>query len=353
MIREYFHRIKNGYFRMTSNDQFNTNQFHFHSSGMVSGYNSNFNEHHWRIEEDQLIIYDRKNRPSTITNHAVLENGKLVMIGKFRNTHIIQKFVERPAITPVRFLQHLVVTEKLLNYFEASGITFERWTTGRRFQPGDSVIVPSTLQLEPYTSFDVGSKLCSMGSYTYSSSSLATNVTVGRYCSIAPNVKMMGFQHPTNRFSTSHIVYGRHYPAKNGYKDLGEQATFKPVPVSQSQSSIIIGNDVWIGEDVTIKQGVKIGNGAVIAAHAVVTKDVPNYAIVGGVPAKVIKYRFDEATIQSLQESQWWNYNILALSVAGNATPSEFLAAFEEHKALLPKLGEKMITLDDLLNSLM
>lgn len=65
----------------------------------------------------------------------------------------------------------------------------------------------------------------------------------------------------------------------------------------------MIENDVWIGADVTIKQGVKIGNGAVIASHSVVTKDAPPYAIVGGVAAKILKYRFDEVTIQRLQES--------------------------------------------------
>ena len=68
-----------------------------------------------------------------------------------------------------------------------------------------------------------------------------------------------------------------------------------------------IGNDVWIGARATILDGVKIGDGAVIAAGAVVTKDVPSYAIVGGVPAKVIKYRFDENRIKELLVEQWWN----------------------------------------------
>lgn len=71
-----------------------------------------------------------------------------------------------------------------------------------------------------------------------------------------------------------------------------------------------IGNDVWIGWGVLIKGGVTIGNGAVIGARSVVTKDVPPYAVVAGVPAKVIKYRFEQEKIDLLQQLQWWNWDI-------------------------------------------
>ena len=102
---------------------------------------------------------------------------------------------------------------------------------------------------------------------------------------------------------------------------MGEQAKFRPAATRQGPPSLINGHDVLIEADVIIKQGVKIGNGAVIASHAVVTKDVPPYAIIGGVAAKILKYRFDQETIQRLQDSQWWNYNVLALPIAGNAAP--------------------------------
>ncbi len=69
-----------------------------------------------------------------------------------------------------------------------------------------------------------------------------------------------------------------------------------------------VGNDVWIGQDVVIKGGVKIGDGAVIGARSVVTRDVPPYAVVAGVPAKVIKYRFEQEKIDFLEKLQWWNW---------------------------------------------
>ena len=72
---------------------------------------------------------------------------------------------------------------------------------------------------------------------------------------------------------------------------------------------MIIGNDVWIGSHVLIKGGVHIGNGACVAAGAVVVKDVPPYAIVGGVPAKVIRYRFSPEVIGKLLELEWWNFD--------------------------------------------
>lgn len=85
------------------------------------------------------------------------------------------------------------------------------------------------------------------------------------------------------------------------------------VPLKLAQTNpvrrVIIGNDVWIGDGVFIKSGVVIGDGAVIGANAVITKDVPPYAIVAGVPARIIKYRFENEIIQNLKKIQWWNYD--------------------------------------------
>ena len=85
---------------------------------------------------------------------------------------------------------------------------------------------------------------------------------------------------------------------------LGMRPQKRPIT---SKGPVVIGNNVWIGDKATILPGVSIGDGAVIAANAVVTKDVPPYAIVGGVPAKVIGYRYDEDTIDFLLKVKWWN----------------------------------------------
>lgn len=109
---------------------------------------------------------------------------------------------------------------------------------------------------------------------------------IGSFCSIAEEVVfLLGADHPTDHVST--------YPFK--YKLL-----HSPKLEAISKGDIVIGDDVWIGYRVTIMSGIHVGQGAVIAAGSVVTKDVPPYAIVGGVPAKVIKYRFEPETILQL-----------------------------------------------------
>jgi acetyltransferase-like isoleucine patch superfamily enzyme len=134
--------------------------------------------------------------------------------------------------------------------------------------------------------------------------------TIGRYCSIAPAVDIASDQHPTDWLSSSMVQYVDNIHGWGDWIKRNGDNYYPPVNKFHSNEPVTIGNDVWVGQGVFIKSGVKIGDGAVIAAHSVVTKDVPSFAIVAGVPATVKKYRFDEDTIERIKQIEWWNYNI-------------------------------------------
>jgi acetyltransferase-like isoleucine patch superfamily enzyme len=120
-------------------------------------------------------------------------------------------------------------------------------------------------------------------------------ISIGRYCSIANDVSIGVGNHPIERISTSDCFY---YP-KWGINLNDMRDGF-------NNKKTVIGNDVWIGTKVVVLSGIKIGTGAIIGAGSIVTKDIPDYAIVVGVPAKIIKFRFDNDVIQELLNLKWW-----------------------------------------------
>lgn len=125
------------------------------------------------------------------------------------------------------------------------------------------------------------------------------NCSIGKFCSLSKNVTIGAPRHPTNYVSTSPIFFRE----KNGTKT----SWVKNRLFNDSSHKVVIGNDVWIGLNASVMGGVTIGDGAIVGAHSLVTKDVPPYAIVGGVPAKIIKYRFSEEVINLLLEIKWWD----------------------------------------------
>lgn len=156
-----------------------------------------------------------------------------------------------------------------------------------------------------------------MGRYSYmGKNNSVANTTIGSFCSIASYCAIGGGAHPLDMVSTSPVFY----EGKNGFNKH-----FSNIP-TEVNKAVEIGNDVWIGEAVFINDGLKIGTGAVIGAHSVVTKDVPPYAIVAGAPAKILRYRFDEETIQKLLASRWWEWSDEELAKADFSSPDKLLA---------------------------
>jgi acetyltransferase-like isoleucine patch superfamily enzyme len=168
-----------------------------------------------------------------------------------------------------------------------------------------------------------------MGSFSYSWSALPHEITIGRYCSIAGGLNIMGTRHPYEWIGTSSFTYDKNFIIfRKLLEDFSVDFTVRKTPVRNNK--ITIGNDVWIGANVLLSRGIRIDDGAVITANAVVTKDVPSYCIVGGNPAKIIKTRFPAEDIRLLLESKWWNYKFSDFNDLDITNPKVFVEKFHE-----------------------
>ncbi|CAI3403290.1 CatB-related O-acetyltransferase [Enterococcus cecorum] len=135
-----------------------------------------------------------------------------------------------------------------------------------------------------------------IGDYTYINGGHIYCAQIGKYCSMGYGISIGPGEHNLNNIST--------FPISSRVLNRFCAEEFVKV------TAPCIGNDVWVGNNAVIMQGVSVGNGAVIAAGAIVTKDVPPYAIVAGVPAKIIRFRFTDEIIEKLQRLRWWDKDV-------------------------------------------
>ncbi len=204
----------------------------------------------------------------------------------------------------------------------------------RRWKSGDVISFSRDQRLRPYSCYLVGDNLWDCGEYSYSQSTMPMDVSCGRYCSISWGVKVSGWQHPVSAVTTSLVSCNpsvRFVRQALADQDIARLALAEAPQKSRPR----LGNDVWIGMDVTLMAGIEIGDGAIIASGSVVTRNVEPYAIVGGNPARLIRWRFSEHIRTRLQRLGWWRFNIRAFSDLDMGDVDRFVEQMERRESSL------------------
>ncbi|WP_437891711.1 CatB-related O-acetyltransferase [Phytobacter sp. V91] len=261
--------ISSLYFRMSRDDgSHSVEPIRLNQDGSIYGH-YNKNETSWRLDNGNICFLNEKGIISTRFDQISYNKDKLVIRGHYL----------------------LNGKKNIIHVLEA--ISFE-W---------DERIRPRSLTRK-YLSDKISVFGWSIGDHTYGRPTVLepkmASLTIGKFCSIAGEVVIILGNHRINTASTYPFkTLSKHWP---GAKTLDVRDHF-------TNGDVIIGNDVWIGHGSTIMSGISIGDGAVIAANSLVNKNVPPYAIVGGTPARIIRYRHDKDIIDSLLSIQWWQWS--------------------------------------------
>lgn len=227
-------------------------------------------------------------------------------------------------------IANVYLSQEDLERLERAHITIKH-TGAQSHSEGAAPLYPCRFSLntvfEAYT-MHFGGEVNALGAFSYCQSWLPS-AQIGRYTSIAEHVRTMGDAHPLDWVSTHPFQYQvRHWHTHTNLKGVRAHIgsfDYRPAHVT-------IGDDVWIGEDVRIVGGATIGTGAVVLAGAIVTKDVPPYAIMGGVPARVLKMRFAPELVARLLASRWWDYPFEQFKGYRFDAPARFLDQFESDR---------------------
>jgi acetyltransferase-like isoleucine patch superfamily enzyme len=240
---------------------------------------------------------------------------------------------------------HLRMDAKLWQFFRGANISFGQ----RSMQQIPTIWIMRDAKIEEYASFDGPPRfLTSMGSGSYANSGFLVG-PMGRYCSIADRVQTMGERHPIEHVTTSSFPYrvGVRTIFDKMRRDFGIDATTVQPKAALPLPSL--GHDVWIGTGAVLARGISLGTGCIVATGAIVTKDVPPYAIVGGNPAHLIRMRFDADIVRGLLDLEWWNFSPRALFDHDIRDPRAFIDTMQHAKSQMEPFMPRVLTCEEIL----
>ena len=232
----------------------------------------------------------------------------------------------------------LRMTERLLGIFHANRVSFG-W---RKVEVIPRVRLFKAAVIEQYADWTSGADLHSRGSFSYQMNG-HTDFPMGRYCSVG-TVRVLGERHQMEHVTMSPLISRPSRQSMSwAMKDLLDGRS-DLVPVTVPTKPVpILEHDVWIGIEVLLARGIRLATGCVVGSGAVVTKDVPPYAIVAGNPARIIRLRFSEATISRLLSSHWWELHPRVLLDFDVRNPNRFLDQLDAAPGL-PRFSPKTLT---------